>query len=413
MSISIQKSLAQKSTRTQAAIKVCQEQLHTEMSALLNALDKMSWAEIGEVTPYLAYLGVEAVPHLCTLLKSSRKQTIEAITTALGEIGDARAAFPLIQMMEEQVGQANAIRARDALIQLGFGATPALLEALQSSKWEVRYHAVQALAVIGDRDAIPDLADAAENDRSTKVKEAADEATQVIPSVDQDEMYNTQQGFYNPGVIMLGILPDWQVDVINGYQPTLVWGFDTAKLFEQQDMAWDQVALRAVLQSYQAIGKVREKLDVILFLGTLVEEDEFGIEHDVFCVALSGIGVHPERAQDILGLLKHIETSLSIFPGSLGSNITQYIEPDFIPYFHLNKGKVTRYDFDESYTPISVQQDSAGWFGTGFRFTFAKAVVDSAWLVRERLPILKEQGMFTHIPTARTVQNVETRTEEF
>lgn len=119
MEQNIRNSLESRNSRVQAVIEVCERQITSLYQPALTSLDKMTWDEIEHVKSYLPLLGSNAVDTLCQMLKSSRKQTAEAVTYALGRLGDERAARPLIAMMEEQSGQANALRARDALISLG------------------------------------------------------------------------------------------------------------------------------------------------------------------------------------------------------------------------------------------------------------------------------------------------------
>ncbi|MBI3944791.1 MAG: HEAT repeat domain-containing protein [Armatimonadetes bacterium] len=193
--------LANRVTRTKALIEVCRKGLKDYLPLALGALDKLTWGEVEEVAPFLPLLGNDAVPALCRLLNSTRKQTAAAVTEALAVIGDARACGPLVAMMEQQAGSANALRARDSLIAFAEAATPSLLQALESPNWEVRYHVVQVLAVAGDVRAIEALADISLDDRSARVRDAAVEAMMLIPAVGKDEAYATRDGFYNPTII--------------------------------------------------------------------------------------------------------------------------------------------------------------------------------------------------------------------
>ena len=166
--------------RAAAAIEICERNLITLLPELLATLDKMTWGEIEEVSPHITKLGPQAVEPLCALLFSNRKQTATAVTDALAAIGDARACLPLVNMMLAQAGDTNSIRARDALIQLGAASVPAVMSVLDSPSWTVRQMAVQCLGAIGDESARERLEDISISDRSTKVREAAEEALDAL-----------------------------------------------------------------------------------------------------------------------------------------------------------------------------------------------------------------------------------------
>jgi HEAT repeat protein len=102
MNQNVAERLTKRASRASAIIEICQQGLTGHLSAVVHALDQLTWAEVQDVAPYLPLLGPPAVPALCRLLKSERKQTAEIITGALAAIGDVRAAEPLVQMMEEQ-----------------------------------------------------------------------------------------------------------------------------------------------------------------------------------------------------------------------------------------------------------------------------------------------------------------------
>ncbi len=387
--------LSSKQTRAAAAVEVCQGHLVSHMQSLMIALDQMSWAEIQIVTPHLPLLGEEAVPALCSLLTSQRKQTAEAVTTALAEIGDPRASVPLVQMMERQAGQANALRARDALIALGSGAVPALVQAVRSVNWEVRYHAVQALAVIGDPSSIEELVDLATDDRSTKVREAAEEAMMLIPSVGRDQMYRIQQGFFNPGVTSEVIFPEWRVDVINANKSVALWRFDLNDLQSSGMVSWDDACISGVLRAYEDLGQQANQIDAILLLGDILNEASMATH---FAIALGAMDLRTSPPDLIENFISAVHDRLSTLPGADIPRSTWLGNLDLFPKCHLSKGNVIMYDNDDSYTPDSSLQDSNDNFGTGYKFTFAKAVLDDPWVYRERLKELKGKGKFEHIP---------------
>lgn len=392
MTEAMEHRLANRASRLPAAIEVCRGRMTSEIPALMAALDQMTWAEVMELTPHLAMLGGDAVLPLCALLRSRRKQTASAATEVLAAIGDPRASGPLARMMEEQAGHANAIRARDALTALGQGAVPALVEALSSANWEVRYHAVQALAVIGNPVAMEELAELAEEDRSSKVREAAEEAMQLLTSLGERQCYVTQAGFYNPTVDE-AYWPEWRVDVINANQNGVAWRFDEVADPPEGEANMDIACLKTALQVYEGMGEGARLVDTIL-LSDLVRYEE-GMS---YAIAAVGDTSSPEAKQALVEYLAVLDARLSQFPVAIGRSTEWLMKLDLEPRFHLQHGQVVRYDGDDSYAPDDTQQDSDDWFGTQFTFTFAKAVLDPAWAYRGQLARLKERGRFTHIP---------------
>jgi hypothetical protein len=403
MSQDIKNNLQNRSKRAEAVIEICQQRITSLLPDLANTVDKMTWAEISEITPYLSYLGTEAVETFCKLLNSSRKQTIECITTALAEIGDIRAVDPLIKMMEDQAGQSNALRARDALIELGEQAIPGLTSALASPKWEVRYYAVQALAVIGDPITLDALLDLIEEDRSNKVREAAEEALRFITYADYEKPYSTKAGLFNPLLASGGFYePEWQVDIINMNYEAILWRF-ALDLFEENNFLSPELVLcRSILPAYQQIKDTSSPLDIIVLMGDFLDENQFASE---FGVALITSEDQRHVALNLMNLAEKIFMS-STKSGSWEDPSAYWLgQTALMPLFHLNSEQDLRYDWDGSYKPNQVWQDSPQDYGTSLQFIAAKAALDQSWVYHDNLEILKERGIIKHIPQCRNIEH--------
>jgi hypothetical protein len=398
MSQDIKEKLQKRSSRAEAAIEVCRQNLVEILPELIEAIDKMTWAEIAKITPYLPNLGTAAVEPFCTLLNSSRKQTAECITTALAEIGDVRAIVPLIKTMEEQLGQANALRARDALIQFGSKAVPSLLTALKSSNWEIRYYCVQALAVIGDPEILDPLLEIADKDRSAKVREAAEEALKFISYVNRGEIYKTYNGFYNPLVISTGgYTTDWQVDVINANHEAMLWRFSLEELEKANLLIPDVVFCRAIFSAYESKKSTLQQLDSILFMGELLDDDPLD-----FGVALLASEAQVEPAIQLMNAAEKNFQSLTGLGKWHEPSAYWLGETSLVPFFHLKLEKDLRYDWDDSYGPDETWQDSPENYSTNLTFTSAKVLLDQSWVYRDNLAVLKEQGIIKHIPRQKS-----------
>ena len=394
--------LGNRATRLAAAIEVCQARAMDCVPALMDALSSMTWEEVVSVSPYLPLLGEEAVEPLCALLASNRKQTVDAAASALGEIGDARACSPLAAMMETQAGQANAQRARDALIGIGPGAAGVLVEALGSTKWEVRYHAIQALAAIGDvarSDVIEQLNESFRYDRSERVQEAAAEALQLIPNVAVDALYATKTGLYNPWLLDCFSM-DWRVDVINGSNGGVLWRFRLSELepfAERNEVTHDYPCARACLKAANAIGASQADLDIIILLADIIVEgspaEEFGIQ-----VAAPNPSVSTPA---LLSYLRELDRELQSIPGCQTPEDRLVSVARLTPFLHLEYGKLVQYVMDDAYEPDATRVDDDERFGSGLETSFALGAVDDAWVYRRYFTSMKEQGRFAHIPFLR------------
>lgn len=400
MSKNVKERLKGRATRAEAAIEVCEQHLTEYLPELMAVIDKMTWAEIAEIEPHLSSLGTDAVESFCTLLSSPRKQTAECITTALAEIGDVRAVAPLVKMMEEQAGQANALRARDALIQIGSKAVPSLLAALTSSSWEIRYYCTQALAIIGDPEALDSLIEIVDQDRSAKVRDAAEEALKLISFVDQKELYKTHNGFYNPLVVNDGgYSTNWQVDVINTNHEAILWRFNLEELEANNLLILDTVFCRVVLSAYESKKAVLQHLDSILWMGELVDEDGFSTD---FGVSLLVSEAQVDSAIQLMNVAEENFKSLTGL-GKWDEPCAHWLgQTTLIPFFHLKSDNDLRYDWDDSHSPNEVWKDSLENYGTNLTFTSAKAVLDQSWVYRDNLSVLKEEGIIKHIPQQKS-----------
>ncbi len=172
--------IGNRSTRASAIVEACERRANACIPAIVEAIEKLTWAEVDPVRKALPHLAPEIVQPLLDLLSSTRKQAAEIATVALARIGDPKVCFPLLEMMEHQAGTANAIRARDALIAMGEIVVPGLVAALDFDGWESRMYAAQALGAIGDSAALDRLREVAASDRSSKVRDAATEAIRSI-----------------------------------------------------------------------------------------------------------------------------------------------------------------------------------------------------------------------------------------
>jgi hypothetical protein len=268
-----------------------------------------------------------------------------------------------------------------------------LIEALESPNWQERYRAVQELAVIGEPEAIEELVYLSEDDEKDTVQEAAEEALRLIPSVGKDEIYSVKNGFYNPLLVSPGFFPEWRVDVINANKAATTWMF-TDEAVEYSGTQFPFNFLRAVLQSYQSLGDQSQKLDVIVLIGENVTTSVgtgcgFG---------LLGLPSEGEGRNISLSLANALTERLANVPGYIEVKPFWLGKEELTPYFHLQNGRVIRYDIDDSYGPTANQQDSPDWFGTNYEFTFAKSVLDTAWVYRSQIEALKQSGHFKHIP---------------
>jgi hypothetical protein len=104
------------------------------------------------------------------------------------------------------------------------------------------------------------------------VREAAEEALKVLPSVGSKEVYRVHHGFYNPWVTMPGFLPEWRVDVLNANQVALLFRFRLEELETIPDITYDTVCARAVLRAFDSLGDIVQRLDTIILMGDLVAE---------------------------------------------------------------------------------------------------------------------------------------------
>lgn len=269
-----------------------------------------------------------------------------------------------------------------------------LIEALESPNWQERYHAVQELAVIGESDAIEELVFLSEDDENEMVQEAAEEALRLIPSVGKGEIYSIKNGFYNPFLVSPGFFPEWRVDVINANKAATTWMF-TEEAIEYSGAQFPFNFLCAALQSYQSLGDQSQNLDVIV----LISEDITTSVGTGCCgFGLLGLPSEGEGRNISLSLANALTERLTNVPGYIEVKPYWLGKEELSPYFHLQNGKVIRYDLDDSYAPTASQQDSPDWFGTNYEFTFAKSVLDTAWVYRSQMESLKQSGHFKHIP---------------
>jgi hypothetical protein len=399
MSNEVKGKLKKRNTRLEAAIEVCEQSLFDLLPDLTVAIDQMTWAEIFDITPHLHKLGSSAVEPFCGLLDSSRKQTAECITTALADIGDARAVLPLFRMMETKSGQANALRARDALIRFGDNAVPCLLEGLTSPKWETRYYCTQAIAMIGDLRCVEPLLDLIDSDRSSKVREAAEEALKLICYTDKSERHKTYDGLYNPLLLNAHSYDEgWKVDVINANCEAVIYKFRLEVLENLFPLLIDSFC-QFILSVYEEHETVFRSLDTIALMGDLLDDEDVPLEFGVaFLVSKEQVGA----VLELMDLVKVQVQSLSGLNEWSEPSVHWLGQTSLMPVFHMQPSSLFFYDWDESHMPNEVWQDSPENYGTYLSFTSAKAVLDMNWAYRDNIKELCEQGFFQHIPQEKS-----------
>jgi hypothetical protein len=404
MSSSIAVRLEKKATRIEAIIELCQNQLHEYIPGLVSVLSTLSWDEVEQIIPYLPLLGPTAVEPLCSLLSSSRKQTIEAVTSTLAAIGDVRAATPLVQMMEEQAGQAYAIRARDALIRLGKFSVAALINATLSKKWETRYYAVQALGVIGAPLSIGILEGLSNEDRSDKVRQAAKDGYDLISFVSVTERYKSYPSGSNQLFVHTNIFPTCQVDAINMNQKAHVWTYeisDPEALDIGRLIHFAGLAILTTAHTFKELWKKWNVVpDAIFWIGP-PSGDSQDLEH--FSIAILS-----DYKVDDLWLSVFLDSALDTMSALLEVSFFKREESDdhwlantnLVPKYHIHHNHVFEYHWGNDLVDPKPSQALTQFGVEDFYLTPAHIHMDYSHVYRENLAVLQEQGKFLHIPTA-------------
>jgi HEAT repeat protein len=147
--------------RTVAARSLAAIRDPSTVEALVAALGQPSRWTVSIVAQDLVDMGADAVPALLRMLHSERHATAVAAVQILGEIRDARAADPLVRLLQSSPQLNVRAQAAAALGKLG-GAGPcrALESALRDPAWQVRSQAAKALGRIAPPETAPLLGEA-------------------------------------------------------------------------------------------------------------------------------------------------------------------------------------------------------------------------------------------------------------
>ena len=109
-----------------------------------------------------------------------------SLVSALGKLGDEKAVFPLVSLLEKGDSVAQ-LQAADALISIGPPSAEPLCELLQTSSTSVRRRAARALGEIGNAMAKAPLSELLGREDNPDVIHAAEEALAQIGDQDQAE----------------------------------------------------------------------------------------------------------------------------------------------------------------------------------------------------------------------------------
>lgn len=312
----------------------------------------------------------------------------------LGQIGDARAAYCLVAMMEEQAGTANAIRARDALISLGAVAAAALIEGSTSANREVRYHIAQILGILGSPMTLGIIEAMAQNDKSKLVRESATEAYKLVTLIDANVPCTTVPSSF--WFVHLDVPQGQDMDVVNGNVQLKAWQIDAQALraagIESPDFALMAVlitAYQAVLSAHQTVyGSINNDDCVILIGFTDPETLSIGF------LALS-------EETDIDSLMDTASEGLDAMVDSIVDTSVETVwlaTTNLIPRLRFTNRTVIVYQTENSLFP---QKDTPlRDFGPKLDFIFRNGYVDRSWVYRQNLQTLKDQGIIKHIPVA-------------
>ncbi len=393
------KLLSNPATRADTIILICRTHMETLLPQVVETLEQLSPEEAAAVTPYLHLLGPAAVGPLRDLLqRTEHEPAIQAALGALGQIGVPAAIETLLEYMRKHFGDPYAAMARDALIHAGRPAVPGLVEALDAPEEQVRYYAVQALALIGEAAAVDPLLYVAGQDADDRVREAAIEALQLIPTVGQDEFYCIQRGLINPMLASEIYMPEWRVDVVNADKTALRWRFDR-EVLEGQAGSCTLPILRALLRGYKRAFKGDLVFDVIVLLGDARESED---TKNYFGMALGGISRENHSDDEIGAFLMLIDDEMRTLPGYQGPEDYWLGMTPLIPVLHLERGAIVEYDQDDSHASDETRTDENRWYGSFFEVHFAKGVMDQAWVYRRNLRKMKEMGEFQHMPVVES-----------
>jgi HEAT repeat protein len=126
------------------------------LEELVTALKDENIAGQKDIVNDLVGIGEPAVEPLINLLKDEKWRVRYYAAEALGEIGDKKAVEPLIDSLNDEN---NGVRSNSmiALVEIGNPSLNPLINALNSNKWQIRWHAAETLGEIRDKKALKPL----------------------------------------------------------------------------------------------------------------------------------------------------------------------------------------------------------------------------------------------------------------
>jgi HEAT repeat protein len=126
----------------------------------------------------LTAIGGDAVTLLIKALAGRDEKAKPLAAAALGKIGDARAADPLVGLFSSENRQVRDAAA-GAVVALGKDAVPAVIKAVRQSSRTSRIYAASVLGFLGGREALAAL-NKAENDPDPEIRSAVRDAQKRI-----------------------------------------------------------------------------------------------------------------------------------------------------------------------------------------------------------------------------------------
>jgi HEAT repeat protein len=171
----------------------------TAVTALLHILEEENAELRAAAARALGELGSAqmAVPVLVAAMRSDTEAEVrKSATYALGLLGDQRAVEPLVGVLESH-HDAPEVRgmAAEALADLGSKeAIAQLVTALEDASVEVRFWAAFALGSLGEAEVIPDLERAATTDNAVFLDwgPVSEEATRAIERIERRQAMNME-----------------------------------------------------------------------------------------------------------------------------------------------------------------------------------------------------------------------------
>lgn len=166
-----------KDFRLVCAMGLCSTGKSQHIKSVTAIVDKIVWEEVSDLAASLYLFGEPAVPFLVPLVHSGKKSTAACAMRALGKIGGNEAAEALIIQL---LSLPTKSEPTEALVSMRTAAVPFLTPLLKNIKADVREMAAFALGKIGDEGSLAVLESMAQNDKSAKVQEVAEQAVKWI-----------------------------------------------------------------------------------------------------------------------------------------------------------------------------------------------------------------------------------------